>query len=71
MKLLETVIFCGRQCIALRGHRDDKLDVQSNTCADHGNFLALLQFRIPAGDNVLKEHIELQQVMHCTLYKMS
>ena len=51
--IIKTVVFCGRQNIALRGHRDD---------ADHldnenpGNFQALLDFRIDSGDTILKEH---------------
>ena len=53
-----TVIFCGRQGIALRGHRDDGLVAQTETAVNHGNFQALLQFRIDAGDTVLKEHLQ-------------
>lgn len=47
--------FCGRQGIALRGHRDDSKhleDVESN----HGNFQALLKFRCSAGDATLAQH---------------
>ena len=54
--IVKTVIFCGRQGIALRGHRDDGPSLQ--TSANHGNFQALLQFRIDAGDQVLKEHLK-------------
>ena len=52
-----TIIFCGRQGIALRGHCDDRLDEASESI-NHGNFHALLQFRIDAGDEALKEHLE-------------
>ena len=31
--------------------------VRENPAANHGNFLALLQFRVQAGDQVLKEHL--------------
>ena len=56
--IAETVIFCGRQGIAMRGHRDDGPAVQDNTCANHGNFfLALLKFRIQAGDTMLQDHL--------------
>ena len=45
--VVKCVHFCGKQCIALRGHRDDSsADERSNK----GNFLALLEFRIDAGD---------------------
>ena len=43
--IAETVTFCRRQGIAMRGHRDDKPAIQENLCANHGNFLALLKFR--------------------------
>ena len=55
--IAETVIFCGRQGIAMRGHRDDKPAIQENLCANHGNFLALLKFRIQAGDTMLQDHL--------------
>ena len=55
--IIETIFFCGRQGIALRGHRDDSLAVSENPESNHGNFLALLHFRAQAGDLVLKEHL--------------
>ena len=54
--IVEAVILCARQGLALRGHRDDSTHVESAPLANHGNFLALLQFRIRAGDELLKEH---------------
>ncbi len=56
--IVETIIFCGRQGIPLRGHRDDHTCVDTDPLANHGNFLALLQFRIQAGDTVLSEHLQ-------------
>ena len=45
--IVETIVFfCGRQGIALRGHRDDRPSVEEDPIANHGNFLALLQFRV-------------------------
>eukprot|EP00731_Ephydatia_muelleri_P033574 Em0032g36a len=41
----------------MRGHRDDKPAIQENLCANHGNFLALLKFRIQAGDTMLQDHL--------------
>lgn len=50
--VVKCVHFCGKQSIALRGHRDD-------SCADErsnkGNFLALLEVHIDAGDEPLKK----------------
>ena len=54
---METVILCGRQGIAFRGHRDDGTAVEEDAADNHGNFLALLHFRIQAGDQVLEEHL--------------
>ena len=53
--------FCGRQNIALRGHRDNITDLEKGLLRiqanNHGNFWALLNFRVDAGDVVLKEHL--------------
>ena len=57
LSIAETVIFCGKQGLAFRGHRDDMPAVRENPAENHGNFLALLQFRVQAGDQVLKEHL--------------
>ena len=55
--IAETVFFCGRQGIALRGHQDDMSTVLENPESNHGNLSALLQFRVQAGDQVLKDHL--------------
>ena len=50
------VELCGRQGIALRGHRDDGKyleDPENNP----GNFQTLLKFRCDAGDTALAEHL--------------
>ena len=54
----ETVILCGRQGLALRGHRDDWKWLEKTPYANHGNFMALLQFRIQSGDKVLADHLQ-------------
>ena len=59
--IAETIILCGRQGIALRGHRDDGTHTDCDPLTNHGNFLALLQFRIQAGDEVLKKHLQTAQ----------
>ena len=50
--ILKTIVFCGRQMIPLRGHRE-----QSDT-SNPGNFRSLLEFRIDAGDIVLADHFK-------------
>ena len=56
--IIKTIAFCGRQNIALRGHRDNTLDIERDEAGllNHGNFYALLNFGIDAGDTVLEEH---------------
>lgn len=57
--IIKTVILCGHQNISLRGHRDDgKLTDSKKSLANEGNFRELLRFRIDAGDQVLKDHLE-------------
>lgn len=58
--IVETIVFCGRQNIPLRGHRDSGTDVEGcqSPTTNHGNFRALLQFRISAGDTTLKQHLD-------------
>ena len=53
--ILKTVILCGKHNIPLRGHRDDAKYL-SNESINCGNFQALLDFRIDAGDKILEEH---------------
>ena len=55
--IIETIILCGRQNIPLRGTYDTTLDLERHACVNHGNFWALLQFRVSAGDLALKEHL--------------
>ena len=52
--LFKTVIFCGRNNIALRGRRDD--DPSNENL--QGNFQALLSFRIDSGDETLQKHLQ-------------
>lgn len=55
--IIKTVLFCGRQGLALRG-TDDNGDLKVNE-PDHndGNFRALLRFRMDAGDSDLVNHV--------------
>ena len=53
--IVKSIIFCGRQGIALRGHRDD--DTEKCSSFNHGNFKELLRFRSDAGDEILQSHI--------------
>ena len=55
--IVATIMLCGQQNIPLRGHRDSVLDVELAPSVQHGSFWALLQFRVAAGDAVLKDHL--------------
>ena len=54
--IIKTVIFCGRQNIALRGNHESDSALPDST--NRGNFKALLEFRAEAGDSVLDSHIK-------------
>ena len=56
-RMAETIIFCGRQGIALRGYRHDWKHVKDAPAENPGNILALLQFQLQSGDAVLAEHL--------------
>ena len=45
-RIAETVIFCGQQGIALRGHHDDWKHVEESSEVNPGNFTLLLHFRL-------------------------
>ncbi len=42
--IVKTVLFCGRQNIALRGHLDSGKQTKATPSVNHGNFRALLEF---------------------------
>ena len=51
------IVSCVQQKIPLRGHCDSVFNVKLGSGAPHGNFGALLQFRIAAGDAILNNHL--------------
>ena len=53
--IIKTVVLCGKQNMALRGHRDE-LSHLDESSGNPGNFQALLNFRVEAGDKVLANH---------------
>ena len=55
--IIKTIVFCGRQNVALRGYRDNATNLETDTLDNHGNFWALLKFRVDSGDTVLQEHL--------------
>ena len=55
--IVQTIVFCGRQNIPLRGHRDSATDLERDAPENHGNFWALLRFRVESGDTILEQHL--------------
>ncbi|XP_059146539.1 zinc finger MYM-type protein 1-like, partial [Physella acuta] len=56
--IIETIIFCGRQGLALRGHRDFGNFQLEDPDENDGNFRALLRYKAMGGDETLKHHLE-------------
>lgn len=65
--IIESILFLGRQNIALRGHRDDgKLHCDSFSLTERieeplineGNFRELLRYRVNSGDTQLENHLK-------------
>ena len=52
--IVKCLELCGRQGIALRGHRDDN----TSTDLSQGKFKAIVNFRVESGDEVLQEHLK-------------
>lgn len=54
--IVDAVVLCAKQQIALRGHRDDKINFSEPAVSNEGNFIAII--RVLAEQNpVLKEYL--------------
>ncbi|XP_065642785.1 52 kDa repressor of the inhibitor of the protein kinase-like [Hydra vulgaris] len=60
--IIDTIILCGRQGLALRGHNDDSQyhsEVgQYSTSCNVGNFMEILNYRVRGGDTELENHLK-------------
>lgn len=57
--VITTVVWCGRQGVALRGHRDSgRIDLSTEPAENEGNFKTLLRLQACNGDESLKSHLE-------------
>lgn len=57
--IIETIIFCGHQGLALRGYNDSGLiSLQNAKIYNDGNFRELLRFKVEACDKNLANHLE-------------
>ena len=61
--IIKVVEFCGRQNIPLRGHRESgfSLDMSKPLPQNPGNFLALIRFRLEAGDQRLLQDFDMSR----------
>lgn len=59
VSIMKTLILCGLQNISLRGHHNSNTDIERDVggLQNHGNFMALLNFRVDAGDTMLRDHL--------------
>ncbi|CAH2014432.1 unnamed protein product [Acanthoscelides obtectus] len=69
--IVETIILCGRQEIALRGSRDSGEIGINEPEHNDGNFRALLRFRARSGDEALKNHLLTQNIHSRAMYTSS
>ena len=54
--IVDAVHFCGKQGVALRGHRDD---ATADPSGNKGTLLSLLDYSIQSGNSVLAKHFEV------------
>ena len=52
--IIKSIEFCGRNGIAIRGHRDDGALNSCDIWKKSGNHRSLINFRIDAGDKILE-----------------
>ncbi|XP_025415571.1 zinc finger MYM-type protein 1-like [Sipha flava] len=57
ISIIKTIIFCGRQELAMRGHDDSGPIFNCEKDNNNGNFRSLLRFRALSGDLTLKNHL--------------
>ncbi len=54
--LFKVTILCGKQGLALRGHRDDNIQWEEGSSNNEGNFIELVRFRAET-DKCLADHL--------------
>ena len=55
--IIKCIEFCGRQGLAIRGHRDLGSYGAHDKLENEGNFKTLLNFRVDSGDKDLENHL--------------
>ena len=66
--IVKTILLCGRQTFALTGQDDSTKTIKAQPTSNLGNFKALLQFRVDAGDKGLELHMKtvLKNATYCS-----
>lgn len=58
ISIIRTILLCGRQGLPLCSGSDSRKVASQDLSVNSGNFQALLQFRVQAGDTVLQKCVE-------------
>ena len=53
--LADAILFCGRQGLALRGHRDDST---ADSTSNKGIYMSLLEYSVRSGNEALSRHLK-------------
>ena len=75
--IVDTILTCSRQNIALRGHREELDSISADgqePIENEGNFRTLLRYTIRGEDSVLQEHMVVTKPMqhiNLLLYNMN
>lgn len=69
--IVDTILFCGRQEMSLRGKQDSGEIGIAEPARNDGNFRALLRFRARSGDEALKNHLLTQSIHTRAMYTSS
>ena len=54
--VVDVIMFCARQQIAFRGHRDDKINFDKAPACNEGNFVAIIRMLVECNSS-LKKHL--------------
>ena len=61
--IFQAAVFCEKQNIALRGHRNDSINQENKGRQNIRNFQELLDFSVQSGDKIFKRHLKMYQEM--------
>ena len=60
--IVDAIMFCARQQIAFRGHRDDKINFDEAPACNEGNFVAIIRMLVECNSSLKKaSHFRFQK----------